>query len=246
MYGSASCNVCDGDFDVHAGLDGDGRDLLDDLRWGVQVDEALVDTHLEPIPRVGSFTAWGLARRDHQTLGWHADGTLDAEIFRLGAADQVGAHLLQVLHMTGRQRDADLVHRRRTRVLLVTGPPGLHGHGVKKITSLKKEATKGQQSNKRRRKHGHGHEAKDGKKKWLKMNRILERKKGRGCARAFGAPCVRVGSPFSGRFAPCSVLESDRSSSKKASQGRTLSLKRLSRFHVLNPMDEKTKMAAQD
>ena len=28
---------------LDAGLDGDGRDLLDDIGWGVQVDQTLVD-----------------------------------------------------------------------------------------------------------------------------------------------------------------------------------------------------------
>jgi len=39
--------VGDGDLNLYAGLDVDGGNLLDDLRGRVQVDDALVDSHLE-------------------------------------------------------------------------------------------------------------------------------------------------------------------------------------------------------
>jgi hypothetical protein len=40
----------DGDFDLDTGFDGDGSDLLDDLRGRVQVNETLVDTELVTVP----------------------------------------------------------------------------------------------------------------------------------------------------------------------------------------------------
>ena len=40
----------DGDLDLDGGVDVDRGDLLDDLSGRVQVDEALVDAHLEQIP----------------------------------------------------------------------------------------------------------------------------------------------------------------------------------------------------
>ena len=46
-----------GHLDGDAARDGDrARDVLDDLGGGVHVDEALVDAHLEAVPRVGT---WG-------------------------------------------------------------------------------------------------------------------------------------------------------------------------------------------
>src|SRR5262245_56287994 len=42
--------VGDGDLDLHPRLDADGCDLLDDLGRRVQVDDALVDAHLEVVP----------------------------------------------------------------------------------------------------------------------------------------------------------------------------------------------------
>ena len=41
---------------LHARLDVDGGNLLDNLRGGVQVDDALVDSHLELVPGLGTLT----------------------------------------------------------------------------------------------------------------------------------------------------------------------------------------------
>lgn len=60
--------VCDGDLNLYTGLDADGGDLLDDFRWAVQINEALVDPHLEAIPGFGSFTTRGLPSGDAQSL----------------------------------------------------------------------------------------------------------------------------------------------------------------------------------
>jgi hypothetical protein len=53
----------DGDFDLNTGLDVDD-DLLDNLSRGVEIDETLVDAHLEHIPGLGTLTAGGLAGGD--------------------------------------------------------------------------------------------------------------------------------------------------------------------------------------
>lgn len=63
-------NLCisNGDLNLYAGLDADGGDLLDDLRWTAQIDEPLVDAHLEAIPSLGTFTARSLPGGDAQGL----------------------------------------------------------------------------------------------------------------------------------------------------------------------------------
>ena len=43
---------------LYAGLNVDGGDLLDDLGGRVQVDDTLVDPHLELVPGLGTLT-WG-------------------------------------------------------------------------------------------------------------------------------------------------------------------------------------------
>ncbi len=58
----------------------------------MKIDDALVDAHLEPVPRLGALTARGLARGDAQRLGRHADRAADLERLLLGAADELGAH----------------------------------------------------------------------------------------------------------------------------------------------------------
>jgi len=107
--GASDLSVSDGDLDLHTGFDGDGGDLLDDLGGGVQVDDALVDAHLEPVPGLGALTAGGLPGGDLQALGGHPDGPLDLQLLLLGALDQVGADLLQALDGAGGQGDPDAV-----------------------------------------------------------------------------------------------------------------------------------------
>lgn len=62
--------VGDGDLHLHAGLDADAGDLLDDLRRTVKVDEALVNPHLESVPGLGALTTRSLAGCDAQGLIW--------------------------------------------------------------------------------------------------------------------------------------------------------------------------------
>lgn len=56
------------DFHLNTGFDADGGDLLDDFGWTVQVDQALVDPHLEAIPGFGSFTTGSLSGCNTQSL----------------------------------------------------------------------------------------------------------------------------------------------------------------------------------
>jgi len=104
--------VGDDDLDLDTRLDADRCNLLDDLGGTVQIDDTLVDAHLEAIPGLGALTARRLARRDAQLLRGHADGSEHLQLLLLGTLDQVSAHLLQALHVRARQRDADAVHRR--------------------------------------------------------------------------------------------------------------------------------------
>ena len=76
----------------------------------MQVDDALVDAHLEPVPGLGALAARGLPGGDLQGLGGHPDGSLDLEVLLLGALDQVGADLLQALDGAGGQGDANAVN----------------------------------------------------------------------------------------------------------------------------------------
>lgn len=60
--------ICNGNFHLDTRLDADGGDLLDDLRWTVQINQTLVDPHLKAIPGFGSFTTGGFSGGDAQSL----------------------------------------------------------------------------------------------------------------------------------------------------------------------------------
>ncbi|KAJ8523754.1 hypothetical protein ON010_g17364 [Phytophthora cinnamomi] len=101
--------VGDGHLDLDTGLDRDRRDLLHDVRGGVQVDDTLVDAHLEAVPRVGTLTTRRLARGQTQNLGGETHGARHLQVLVHGATLEVSAHLLQVLHVTARERNANAV-----------------------------------------------------------------------------------------------------------------------------------------
>jgi len=98
-----------GNLNLHSGLEGDGGDLLDDLRGGVEVDQTLVNAHLVAVPGLGTLTTGRLAHGVGEDLGGQTDGALDAELLVLGALDKVVADLLEVLDVAAGEGDADLV-----------------------------------------------------------------------------------------------------------------------------------------
>merc|ERR1711872_563300 len=105
----SALRIGDSDFDFYAGFDGDGGDLLDDLRWRVEIDHALVDAHLEPVPSFGTFTAGRFTGGDAKSLGGNSHRTLDLELLVFGALDQIGAHLFQALHISRSESNSDAV-----------------------------------------------------------------------------------------------------------------------------------------
>lgn len=105
------CLVGSGDLNIDSWLDGDRSDLAEDLSWSVEVDETLVDAHLEAIPGLGSLSAWGLAGGDAEHLGRHADWALDNKVLVLGSVDELSADLLKRLNVLGGQGQTDAVLR---------------------------------------------------------------------------------------------------------------------------------------
>jgi len=103
QYLSSNC-----DLDLDAGLNVDD-DLLDNLGWGVEIDQSLVDSHLKGIPGLGAFTARGLSGGNLQGLGGKSDGSLRAEFLGLGALDELLAHLLKGGNLAAGQGNTDLV-----------------------------------------------------------------------------------------------------------------------------------------
>jgi len=118
----------DGDLNVHIRLDGDGGDLLHDLAGRLEVDDALVDAHLETIPGLGTLTARSPAGGDAEALGGHTDRTTDGELLGLGAVDEVSTNLLEVADVPGGEGDADGVHGSLLRSGLLDGSRSGHIH----------------------------------------------------------------------------------------------------------------------
>lgn len=68
-----------------------------------------MDAHLIHVPGLGALTAGGLSGGDLEGLGGQAHRSLDAQVLGLCALQQLTAYLLQRLHLSARQGDADLV-----------------------------------------------------------------------------------------------------------------------------------------
>jgi hypothetical protein len=110
MYCWNHLAIVDGHINFYTGFNRNGSDLLDNFRGSVQVDQALVDTHFEAIPSVGTFTGGGLTSGDTQGLGGHTDRTRNMQFLVNGAFLQVSTDLLQVGDVAASQSDADAVN----------------------------------------------------------------------------------------------------------------------------------------
>eukprot|EP00013_Stygamoeba_regulata_P030377 CAMPEP_0177650250 /NCGR_PEP_ID=MMETSP0447-20121125/11837_1 /TAXON_ID=0 /ORGANISM="Stygamoeba regulata, Strain BSH-02190019" /LENGTH=91 /DNA_ID=CAMNT_0019153097 /DNA_START=17 /DNA_END=292 /DNA_ORIENTATION=+ len=81
--------LSNGHLDVYSRLDGDGGDILDDGARRVQVDNTLVQAHLEAVVCAGTVTTGGLAGGDAQNLGRETDRAADGELLAVSSADEV-------------------------------------------------------------------------------------------------------------------------------------------------------------
>jgi len=106
---SLPSGVLDGDFHVDSGFDIDGSDFLYDLAWAVEVNDALVNPHLEPVPGVRALPARRLPDGVAENLRWHLHGSADLQLVVPGPLDQLRAHFLEGLGIPRGQGDPDLV-----------------------------------------------------------------------------------------------------------------------------------------
>merc|ERR1719266_1757222 len=102
-------SIGDGHFNLYAGFNIDGGDLLHDLGGTVQVDDSLVDPHLKLVPGLATLSARSLTGGDSQGLGGHPDGSLHLQLLVFGSLDEVTADFLQRFHVAGGQGDPDTV-----------------------------------------------------------------------------------------------------------------------------------------
>lgn len=68
-----------------------------------------MDSHLVPVPGLGTLTTGRLPGGVLEDLGGESDGAPDVEVSVLGTVDEVGTELLKRLDVLGGQGDPDLV-----------------------------------------------------------------------------------------------------------------------------------------
>merc|ERR1719276_40543 len=69
MPGLDGLVVSNGNLNIDSRFHGDGTgDLADSITGGVQVNDTLVDTHLELVPSLGTFSARGLTGGDSEQI----------------------------------------------------------------------------------------------------------------------------------------------------------------------------------
>jgi hypothetical protein len=98
-----------GHFNEDIWVDVNGGNLLHGIGGGVQVDQALVDTHFVLVPGLGTVSGWCLTSNDAEDLGRKTYRARNAKILLEGRLLQFSADLFQVLHILRGQGDADTV-----------------------------------------------------------------------------------------------------------------------------------------
>ena len=66
--------------------------MLHSLGSAVQIDDTLVDFHLEPVPSLGALTTRGLPGGDLENLSGHTYRALHFEFRVLGPTNEVATH----------------------------------------------------------------------------------------------------------------------------------------------------------
>ena len=92
---------------IYARVESEVRDLLDGGGGAEDVDDALVDAHLEAVPGVGTVSARGSARCDDELLGGDSDGSLALVVELLGFGDDLGAGFLERFNLFTSEGHAD-------------------------------------------------------------------------------------------------------------------------------------------
>jgi hypothetical protein len=73
-----------------------------------------VDSHLESVPGLRTFTTRSLSGGNLEGLGWETDWAFDTKILGLGALDELLADLFEGGDLSGGEGDADLMGFLRT------------------------------------------------------------------------------------------------------------------------------------
>jgi hypothetical protein len=92
---------------VNTGVDSEVGDLLNDAGGAVDVNDSLVNAHLEAVVGVGTITARGTTSGDGQNLGGDADDATGLVALLFGPGDDLGAGMLEGLDFTTAEGHSD-------------------------------------------------------------------------------------------------------------------------------------------
>jgi hypothetical protein len=101
--------VLDAKDDIDAGVDSEVGDLFDDGSGAPDINDSLVDAHLEVIVGVGTVTARGTARCHGKDLGGDTLGAGDLEALLLATGNDLSAGVLEGLDLTTAEGHSNLV-----------------------------------------------------------------------------------------------------------------------------------------
>jgi hypothetical protein len=87
--------------------------------FGVDDDEAFVDTHFPPIPGCGSFAAWSFTHRNPKSFGGQRMGARNFDACFLGDGFQFPAYVFKLLVVSAGQFDSRLSYHRQDFLLNV-------------------------------------------------------------------------------------------------------------------------------
>lgn len=90
------------DFDGNSGVSDTASNVVDHIKGSHQINDALVDSHLKAIPRVGTLTTRGLTGSDAENLGGQANRAREVLLSEL-LVDE-GSLLDNVAGCMGRKR----------------------------------------------------------------------------------------------------------------------------------------------
>ena len=106
----------DDDLDVDSGSDVHVGDIPDLCRGSGEVNDSLVDSHLESIEGVRTLAARTLPDSEPKDLGGQSDGPLSLDLTHGALGLKASAYLLEIGNIGAGHGDADLVH-----ILLLCG-----------------------------------------------------------------------------------------------------------------------------
>ena len=97
----------DNEVDVDARVDSEVGDLLDHGGGAVDVNDSLVNSHLEAVPGVGTISARGATGSDGESLGRNTDGAASLIALLLRSVNDFGANVFQRLGLSSLEGHSD-------------------------------------------------------------------------------------------------------------------------------------------